>query len=118
MTEYTALMLLDHTAAVAAVCTQPLRMDFADGTSHFPDGLVVYANGRQELFDVRPAHLVDHDAVEQFAKTAQMCEQIGWTHRLIVDIPLVHGSTLRPSPQPGIPAPPNRRPRRRPSRNR
>lgn len=94
MTEYTALMLLDHTAAVAAVCTQPLRMDFADGTSHFPDGLVIYTDGRQELFDVRPADLVNHDAVEQFAKTAQMCEQIGWTHRLIVDIPLVHQLNL------------------------
>lgn len=94
MTEYTALMLLDHTAAVAAVCTQPLRMDFVDGTSHFPDGLVIYADGRQELFDVRPADLVDDAAVQQFAKTAQVCEQIGWTHRLIVDVPLVHRLNL------------------------
>ncbi|MFJ4221860.1 TnsA-like heteromeric transposase endonuclease subunit [Curtobacterium luteum] len=94
MTEYTALMLLDHTEDIAGICTQPMRIDFSDGTSHFPDGFVIYADGRQQVFDVRPADLVDADAVAQFTKTAAVCAEVGWTHRLVVDITLPHRHNL------------------------
>ena len=94
MEEYTALMFLDHSEDVAGICTQPLRFDFADGTHHYPDAFLQLRDGRQVVCNIRPAALVDEAAVEQFAKTADACAQIGWSHRLIVDVPLTYRHNL------------------------
>lgn len=87
MTEYSALMELDHTLHLAKVAAQPMCMLFADGTRHYPDYFALHESGRQFLYDVRPEALVDERARIQFAKTQEVCEKIGWGYRIL------HGAT-------------------------
>jgi len=94
MVEYTALMLLDHSADVAGICTQPMRFDFEDGTAHFPDIFLTYASGVQEVCNVRPADLIDDAAREQFRKAEALCDRVGWRHRVIVDLSLTQRQNL------------------------
>lgn len=83
MTEYSALMELDHTLRLAQVAAQPLCMLFPDGSRHYPDFFALHESGRQFLYDVRPESLVDEKASVQFAKTRKVCEQIGWGYRIL-----------------------------------
>lgn len=83
MTEYSALMELDHTLHLAQVAAQPLCILFADGSRHYPDFFALHESGRQFLYDVRPESLVDEKARAQFAKTEEVCEQIGWGYRIL-----------------------------------
>lgn len=94
MVEYTALMLLDHSADISGICTQPMRIDFEDGTAHFPDIFLTYASGVQEVCNVRPADLIDDAAREQFWKTEALCDRVGWRHRVIVDLSLTQRQNL------------------------
>ncbi len=82
MEEYSALMYLDHTENVSGVSAQPMRIDFDDNRFHFPDYLLAYERGRQELVNVRPAALIDERAQRQFATLTEVCSTIGWSHRV------------------------------------
>lgn len=83
MTEYSALMELDHTLQLAKVAAQPLCILFADGTRHYPDYFALHESGRQFLYDVRPESLIDEKARTQFAKTREICGKIGWGYGVL-----------------------------------
>lgn len=87
MTEYSALMYLDHTLEIAELSSQPACVYFDDGSRHYPDFFARLKSGKRIMFDVRPVDLIDDVAVEQFSKTASVCEQIGWQYEV------VHGLT-------------------------
>ena len=83
MTEYSSLMLLDHTKRLIAVASQPAALFFADGSTHYPDFFALHESGDRVMYDVRPAELIDDKAAVQFAKTADLCERIGWGYELL-----------------------------------
>lgn len=83
MTEYTALMHLDHTERLSAVATQPVCLYFADGSRHYPDFFALHESGEKVMYDVRPLELVDKAAEDQFVKTSQVCERIGWGYAVL-----------------------------------
>jgi len=83
MAEYSALMELDHTLRLARVAAQPFCILFGDGTRHYPDYFALHGSGRQFVYDVRPEALVDEKAKIQFAKTREVCEQIGWGYQVL-----------------------------------
>lgn len=83
MTEYSALMKLDHTCKLAKVAAQPFCILFDDGSRHYPDFFAVHLSGQQVLYDVRPAQRVDDKAQEQFGKTRDLCDRIGWGYEVL-----------------------------------
>lgn len=83
MTEYSALMNLDHGGDLARVAAQPFCVLFSDGTRHYPDYFARHASGKQVVYDVRPEDRIDHKAVVQFGKTREICEQIGWGYEVL-----------------------------------
>ena len=83
MTEYTSLMYLDHTERLSGVAAQPVCFYFEDGSRHYPDFFALHESGEQVMYDVRPLSLVDEAAEEQFAKTAAVCERIGWGYAVL-----------------------------------
>lgn len=110
MTEYTALMHIDHVEAVADICSQPLLITFADGSEHFPDIFIRYIDGRQELCNVRPRTLLDDVTAAKFDATEAICADVGWTHRVLDELTFVERNNLewlasvrhprnRPSPE-------------------
>src|SRR5690625_4642359 len=94
MTEYTALMYLDHTERLSAVASQPVCFHFADASRHYPDFFALHESGEKVMYDVRPLALVDKTAEEQFAKTSEACERIGWGYAVLHGVS--GGSTLQP----------------------
>ena len=92
LTEYSALMWLDFSQSIVGISTQPLRILFADGTSHYPDVFTVLRDGTQSLYDVRPESLIDDRATATFAKTAILCQRIGWPYQVLgeFDPPMRH----------------------------
>lgn len=92
LTEYSALMWLDFSKAIVGISTQPLRILFADGRSHYPDIFTVLRDGTQALYDVRPQSLIDDKAAATFAKTADLCQRIGWPYQVLgeLDLPMRH----------------------------
>ncbi|MEE1622727.1 TnsA-like heteromeric transposase endonuclease subunit [Zafaria sp. Z1313] len=87
MTEYAVLMELDHSQRLAKVAAQPFCILFNDGARHYPDYFALHASGSQVVYDVRPADRIDEKAEMQFAKTREVCEQIGWGYEVL------HGAT-------------------------
>lgn len=83
MTEYSALMELDHTRQLAKVAAQPFCILYPDGTRHYPDYFTLHASGRQVVYDVKPVDRLDEKAVTQFAKTRQVCEHVGWGYEVL-----------------------------------
>jgi hypothetical protein len=86
MTEYSALMELDHRESIRAITSQPMCIHFVDGTRHYPDYFAVLSNGSQVLYDVRPPERIDARAEAQFEKTEALCEEVGWAYQVL------HGS--------------------------
>jgi len=84
--EMTALMSLDFFHDIRAISSQPMMMQFAGGKLHFPDLFATHADGRQVVYDVRPAHLIDDAAAEQFAETRRLCGLVGWEYQLFTAI--------------------------------
>lgn len=92
LTEYSALMWLDFSQTIVGISTQPFRILFADGTSHYPDIFTVLRDGTQTLYDVRPESRIDDEAAATFAKTADLCQRIGWPYQVLgeLDRPMRH----------------------------
>ena len=83
MTEFTALMVLDHMRRLKHVVAQPMCLLYPDGSRHFPDFFLVDDDGTQTVVDVRPESRRSPRALAQFAATDALCEQIGWKYVLI-----------------------------------
>lgn len=83
MTEYAALMLLDHLHDIAAVHPQPMVLSFADGTVHYPDHLVVTEEGKYILVDVHLTSRTTENDLRAFENTREMCGRLGWQFEVI-----------------------------------
>jgi hypothetical protein len=83
MEEFYAVMWLDHQQAITNIAAQPFHLLFADGTHHYPDYIAQHRNGDRIVYDIRPEHRIDEDTAATFAKTATVCEAIGWQYRVI-----------------------------------
>lgn len=81
--ERSALLLLDFANDIVSIATQPMLMRFPDGTRHFPDFIAKHADGRQVVYNVKPAAHINDKVRVQFANTAAMCAAVGWTHEVI-----------------------------------
>lgn len=77
------LLTLDFTDDVVAIAAQPMKMDFADGSSHFPDFIALHADQRQVVYNVKPASLIKPKVQIQFDNAAALCLKVGWTHAVV-----------------------------------
>lgn len=77
---------LDMREDVIALSAQPMRIDFADGTSHTPDLLILHSDHRQVLRDVKPERYIPKFQ-EQFAKTRAFCEHVGFHYEVHHELP-------------------------------
>jgi hypothetical protein len=83
MTEFTALMWLDHQHEIVEIAPQPMLITFADGRAHYPDFFATHANGRRGLVDVHLKSMTTQAHVESFAATARLCARLGWDYEVI-----------------------------------
>jgi hypothetical protein len=96
--ERDAAMALDFDPAVVALASQPFWLAWADGErdrQHTPDHFARLGDGTGVVVDVRPRDLVDEEAAEVFAFTAQVCESVGWQFRQIGDMAEPFRANLR-----------------------
>lgn len=82
------VLWLDYGAQVERLWAQPMAIAFGHGTRlaghwHVPDLLAQFIDGSYGLFDVRPAERVNDDARMQFDETARVCEELGWSYRVL-----------------------------------
>src|SRR5699024_8985970 len=94
MTEYSAIMHLDHTSRLAALTAQPCCIRFKDGTQHYPDFYAEHHDGRKVLYDVRPLKFMDEKTQHVFSRTAEVCDSIGWGYEIIHEIGRVERHNL------------------------
>ena len=94
MFERQALLWLDFNKDIVAIAAQPMRMDFADGTYHFPDFLALHADHRQVVYDVKPLDLILSKAKAQFEKTSKLCKSVGWGYEVFAGIDKVTQDNL------------------------
>lgn len=84
--ELEQLWLADFDLGVVALATQPLLIRDAGGDtprSHVPDLLLVHADRRVTLVDVKPKQLLNNQVVaDQFAWTRDLCRRKGWGYRV------------------------------------
>jgi hypothetical protein len=85
--EWFALMWLDMSHDIDSVAVQPMRIDFGDGTHHFPDVIALHADSRQVLYDIKPAATITPKAAEQFRKTRDVCARVGWGYEVFSGLP-------------------------------
>jgi len=84
--ETRSLMFLDMFTDVVAMAAQPMRIEFDDGTIHFPDFMALHGNGRQMVYDVKPRERINDKALEQFARTQALCTRVGWGYQILVEL--------------------------------
>ncbi|MFK0402000.1 TnsA-like heteromeric transposase endonuclease subunit [Microbacterium sp. NPDC090225] len=80
MLEHTGLMLIDHLREVRSVTAQPFLIQFADGTTHVPDYLVLGRDGTRSIFDMHLRALTSEADERAFAATERVCDSLGWEH--------------------------------------
>jgi hypothetical protein len=85
MMERSALLWLDFHHDIVAIASQPMLMHFPDGSRHYPDFLALHANGRQVVYNVKPARFFTDKVRAQFENAAQLCKTVGWRHEVISD---------------------------------
>jgi hypothetical protein len=91
--EKSALMSLDYLGGIRTIASQPMMMQFADRTVHYPDFFAVHSDGSQVVYDVRPEELLDEETAVVFAKTKRVCDLVGWRYELFTTIdPLVQSN--------------------------
>ena len=94
MFERQALLWLDFNKDIVAIAAQPMRMDFTDGSYHFPDFLALHSDHKQVVYDVKPLDLLLSKAKAQFAKTAELCKTVGWGFEVFAGIDKVTRDNL------------------------
>lgn len=88
MSEFTALMLLDHVFDIVDIISQPMMLTFQrDNLHHVPDVFFRTAQGENILVDVHDAERTTEAEALKFELTAQMCERIGWRFELFDTFP-------------------------------
>jgi hypothetical protein len=93
MMERRALIWLDFTFDIVAIASQPMLMNFPDGTRHTPDYIALHADGRQVVYNVKPARFFTEKVRTQFANASALCRSVGWTHDVVsVFDPIVIGN--------------------------
>lgn len=84
--ELDRLWLADFDPTVVGIATQPFQIAGCDGSaqrSHVPDVLVLHADRRVTLVDVKPAALLDKpDVRAQFDWTRALCRDKGWHYEV------------------------------------
>ena len=84
--EEVAMMWLDFRFSLNGYASQPMVLQFRDGTKHVPDFFAAHADGRQVLYDVKPQALITDRAKTQFENTQRVCDLIGWDYELFTEI--------------------------------
>lgn len=109
--ESSMLMLLDWRENIAAIATQPMKLTFSDGKVHYPDFLALHADGRQVVYDVKPASRLSEKALTQFAQTRAVCEAVKWEYEVLTGLQEIEHKNLaflshfrHPGFQPGLEA--------------
>lgn len=92
--EANMLMLLDWRESISAIATQPMKLTFSDGKVHYPDFLALHEDGRQVVYDVKPASRLSEKALDQFAKTRVVCESVRWGYEVLTGLPDVEQKNL------------------------
>ncbi|MBT2473641.1 TnsA-like heteromeric transposase endonuclease subunit [Microbacterium sp. ISL-103] len=88
MSEFTALMLLDHVFDIVDIVSQPMMLTFQrDDLHHVPDVFFRTAQGENILVDVHDSERTTEAEALKFELTAQMCERIGWRFELFDTFP-------------------------------
>lgn len=88
MSEFTALMLLDHLFDIVEVVSQPMMLTFQrDDLHHVPDVFFRTAQGENILVDVHATDRTTEAEALKFELTAQMCARIGWRYELFDTFP-------------------------------
>jgi hypothetical protein len=77
---------LDMQDDIVAISAQPMRIDFADGTSHTPDFLALHSDHRQVVYDVKPLRFLPKFEA-QFAKTRAFCDHVGFEYEVHHELP-------------------------------
>lgn len=84
--ELDRLWLADFDPTVTGICTQPFQIMGADRAvrrSHVPDVLLVHADRRVTLVDVKPAAFLKQPTVQaQFEWTRSLCRDKGWHYEV------------------------------------
>ena len=94
--ERAALMRLDRDRRVVGLAAQPMWVHWSGGLGkHAPDFFVRYRGGGAAIVDVKPARQIDEDDAEVFARTAELCEQLGWHYVVVSDISTIEHRNLR-----------------------
>ncbi|WP_439564937.1 TnsA-like heteromeric transposase endonuclease subunit [Microcella sp.] len=83
--EASQLAALDQGTGVLAISSQPMKVQFDDGTEHYPDFLALHDSHRQVLYDVKPTKYLTEKYLDQFARTKAMCDRVGWGYRVLTD---------------------------------
>ena len=84
--EAKSLTGLDLYANIDAIASQPCRIEFADGTTHFPDYLALHTGGHQVLYDVKPESRITDPVIDQFARTLALCDRVGWGYSILTEL--------------------------------
>ncbi|MFW0797008.1 TnsA-like heteromeric transposase endonuclease subunit [Gordonia sp. CPCC 205515] len=84
--EAETLLWLDFVGEIRQIASQPMKIAFADGSTHFPDFFAVLRNGDQVVYDVKPSERMTAVALEQFSKTVEVCAVVGWRHAVIHEV--------------------------------
>ena len=82
MSEFTAMMLLDHLLDVIEAVAQPMLLSFPNGLYHTPDYLIRTAQGDAILVDVHDSVRTSEADALKFELTRQLCERVGWGFEL------------------------------------
>lgn len=78
------VMMMDFDPEVVGMSSQPFWLHWHDRKRrrrHAPDFFARLRDGTGVVVDVRPDELVDAQAAESFAVTAEACQQVGWEYR-------------------------------------
>jgi len=79
--EANVLRRYDLRGDVVAVASQPFTITFADEAEHTPDLLLLLADHRQVVVDVKAAAFLPK-AIPQFEKTHAVCRAVGWSYEV------------------------------------
>ncbi|QNE14855.1 TnsA-like heteromeric transposase endonuclease subunit [Pseudarthrobacter sp. NBSH8] len=82
MTEYVALMQIEHSMSVASIASQPCCCLLRGEMAHYPDYAVRTAGGII-VIDVRDMHFTTLRDIAKFNRTGNLCKQLGWGYAVI-----------------------------------
>lgn len=91
MTEYIALVQIEHAMEVVSIASKPCCFLFRGGYAHYPDYALKTRGGATSVVDVRDPEWTDESDVRKFNETASICDRLGRGYRIIEPL---YGSRL------------------------